>query len=77
MQLSDSPPDELILQHLGAAVMLCWSHLPLAARDTILHQADDVIGLPPIPQSRNQIVRLLLRNAKAQWAAALASISKL
>lgn len=77
MQLTDSPPDELILQHLGAAVMLCWSHLPLAARETILHQADDVIGLPPIPQSKSQIVKLLLRNAKAQWSVALLSISKL
>lgn len=76
MRLSDTPPDELILQHLGAAVMLCWSHLPLAARETILHQSDDVIGLPPIPQSQSQIVKLLLRNAKAQWAATLLSISK-
>jgi hypothetical protein len=77
MRISDNAPDELILQHLGAAVMLCWSHLPLAARETILHQSDDVIGLPPIPQSQSQIVKLLLRNAKAQWAVALLSISKL
>jgi hypothetical protein len=72
--LSDRPSDELILQHLGAAVMLCWAQLPLGARDQILRQADDVIGFAPIPQIRNEIVGLLLRHAKAQWAAALVSL---
>lgn len=71
------PSDELILQHLGAAVMLCWAQLPLAARDQILRQADDVIGFAPIPQVRNEIVRLLLRHAKAQWAASLVSVRNL
>ncbi len=62
-------PDELILQHLGTAVMLCWAQLPLGARDQILRQADDVIGLAPIPRIRNEIVRLMLRHAKIRWLA--------
>lgn len=59
------------LQHLGAAVMLCWAQLPLSARDQILRQADDVIGLTPVPKVRNEIVRLMLRHAKLRWAASL------
>jgi hypothetical protein len=43
--IEEQPLDELILQHLGAAVMLCWSKLPLTARNTILDQAGDIIGL--------------------------------
>ena len=65
------PPDEMVLQHLGAAVMLCWSQLPLGVRDQILRQADDVVGLAPIPQARNEIVKLMLRRAKVQWTASL------
>lgn len=75
--LSDRPSDELIFQHLGAAVMLCWAQLPLTARDQILRQADDVIGLAPIPETRNEIVKLFLRHAKAQWAASLLPITNL
>lgn len=67
----------LVLQHLGAAVMLSWSRLPLGAREIILGQADDVIGLAPIPQIRSEIVKLLLRNAKAQWTTCMLSIRKL
>ena len=65
------PCDEVVLQHLGAAVMLCWVQLPLGARDQILRQADDVIGLAPIPQVREEIVKLMLRRAKVQWTASL------
>jgi hypothetical protein len=67
----------LVLQHLGAAVMLCWAQLPLAARDRILRQSDDVIGLAPVAQIRNEIVGLMLRHAKAQWAAALVSVGNI
>jgi len=74
---SDRPSDELIYQYLGAAVTLCWAELPSAARDQILRQADDVIGLAPIAQPRNEIVKLMLRRAKAQWAASLASVRSL
>ena len=71
---SDRPSDQLIYQHLGAAVVLCWSQLPAGARDQILRQADDVIGLAPVPEIRNEIVKLLLRHAKAQWVASFMSI---
>ena len=70
----DRPSDELIFRHLGAAVVLCWARLPPGARDQILRQADDVIGLAPIPEIRHEIVKLLLRHAKAQWAASFLSI---
>jgi hypothetical protein len=70
-RVPDRPSDEAVLQHLGAAVMLCWAQLPLSARDHILRQADDVIGLSPVPQVRNEIVRLMLRHAKLRWAASL------
>lgn len=72
--LSDRPSDELIFQHIGASVVLCWAQLPSGARDQILRQADDVIGLAPIPGIRSEIVKLLLRHAKAQWAAAFLSM---
>jgi len=71
---SSRPSDELILQNLGAAVMLCWTQLPLAARERILRQADDVIGPTPVPQIRNEIVKLMLRHAKLQWTATLRSV---
>ena len=71
---SDRPSDELIFQHLGAAVMLCWAQLPLAARDRILRQADDVVGFAPVPRIRNEIVGLMLRHAKVRWAASLLSM---
>jgi len=73
--LSDRPSDELIFQHLGAAIVLCWAQLPPGARDQILRQADDVIGLAPIPEIRSEIVKLLLRHAKAQWAASFLSVT--
>ena len=57
----DHPPDELVLQQLGAAVLLCWGQLPLSTKKTILDQTDDVIGLPPVPGIRDEIVQLLSR----------------
>jgi len=65
-RMPNRPSDEMVLRHLGAAVMLCWAQLPLGARDQILRQADDVIGLAPIPHVRNEIVRLMLRRAKVR-----------
>jgi hypothetical protein len=59
---SDPSPltDEILLQQLGAATMLCWHQLPPKAQTTILNQANDMIGLTPIPNLRSEIVRLLL-----------------
>jgi len=51
----------MILQQLGAATMLCWRQLPAKAQVTILNQANDMIGLTPIPNIRTEIVQLLLR----------------
>jgi hypothetical protein len=56
--------DEVILTHLGSAVLLCWDELPFGVQTRILAQADDVIGLAPIPDIRNRIVELLLRRAR-------------
>jgi hypothetical protein len=54
---SDQPPptDEMILQQPGAAGMLCWQQLPPKARPTILNQANDTIGLTPVPNLRTEI----------------------
>ena len=56
--------DEVILTHLGSAVLLCWDELPLAAQTRILAQTNDIIGLAPIPNIRNRIVELLLRRSR-------------
>jgi hypothetical protein len=45
-------------------VLLCWDELPRAAQARILDQADDMIGLAPIPDVRGRIVELLLRRAR-------------
>jgi hypothetical protein len=60
---SDLSPltDEILLQQLGAATMLCWHQLPPKAQTTILNQTNDMIGLMPIPNVRTEIMRLLLR----------------
>jgi hypothetical protein len=58
------PSDEQVLQHLGGAVLLCWSELSPQCQTRILAQANDVIGMKPLPGARNEIVKLLLRHAK-------------
>lgn len=46
---NDCPaPDELILQQLGTAVLLCWSELPIKVQERILEQSKDMIGFKPI-----------------------------
>ncbi len=60
-----APSDEQVIQHLGAAVLLCWDELPFHAQTKILAQANDIIGLTPIPEARTEIVKLLLRHGKA------------
>ncbi len=70
----DRPPDQLIFQHLGAAVMLCWPELPLSVREQILSQSGDVIGLVPMLHTRQEIVKLHLRQAKAQWTASITPV---
>jgi hypothetical protein len=60
----ERPSDEQVLQHLGGAVLLCWNELSFQCQTRILAQANDVIGLKPLPGARNEIVKLLLRHAK-------------
>jgi hypothetical protein len=57
-------PDELILQQLGTAVLLCWPELPIKAQERILEQSKDMIGFAPIVGARNQIVGLLMRHER-------------
>jgi len=54
-----------VLQYLGSAVLLCWNELSFRCQTRILAQANDVIGLKPLPGARNEIVKLLLRHARA------------
>jgi hypothetical protein len=56
--------DEVILTHLGSAVLLCRNELPFNAQTSILAQANDIIGLAPIPDIRSRIVELLLRRCR-------------
>ena len=58
------PTDDELLQHLGAAVLLCWNELSFSSQLKILAQTNDVIGTKPIPEARNEIVKLLLRHTK-------------
>jgi hypothetical protein len=60
--LSGEPPtDNLIMQQLGAAVVLCWHRLPLAVREQMLSQAEDMV--PHMADIRNQVQKLVLRLA--------------
>jgi hypothetical protein len=53
--------NDVIIQHMGAAVLLCWHELPTAAQERILLQAEDVIGIAPTGAIRDQILRLVER----------------
>jgi hypothetical protein len=61
MLSADPPTDTVIMQQLGAAAVLCWHQLPLAVREQILSQAEDMI--PHIADVRNQVQKLILRHA--------------
>jgi hypothetical protein len=57
----EPPTDNLIMEQLGAAVVLCWHQLPLAVREQILSQADDMI--PHMADIRTRVQKLILRHA--------------
>jgi hypothetical protein len=61
-------PDELILQQLGTAVLLCWRDLSVKAQETILEQSWDMMGFAPVVDARKQIVGLLSRHASIRWS---------
>ncbi len=42
--------------------LLCWDDLSFQSQTRILDQTNDVIGLAPMPEARNEIVKLLLRH---------------
>ena len=70
------PADDEILQHLGAAVLLCWDELPFESQEKILAQANDIIELTPIPGVRNEIVGLLSRHARVRAQAGIGAIAR-
>jgi len=49
---------------IWAAVLLCWNELSFFLQLKILPQTNDVIGTKPVPEARNEIVKLLLRHTK-------------
>jgi hypothetical protein len=57
--------DPVIFQYLGMATMLCWTELPFKARDRIMNQANDIVGVRPALRLRDEIEGLLLRHRKS------------
>ena len=55
--------DSLILQYLGAALVLQWNAIPKQYQQLLLQQADSVGGLPAVPALHAQI-KLLLRRER-------------
>ena len=53
--------DQIILQYLGAAVVLQWANLPETARQAVFQQASSVGGLPPVTSLHEQIKALIRR----------------
>ena len=43
-------------------MLFCWDDLSFQSQAGILGQANDIIGLAPMPEARNEIVKLLLRH---------------
>lgn len=58
--------DEIVLQYLGAALVLQWETIPAAVRQALLQQAQAVGGLRPVPDLRQQIKALLDRTNPPQ-----------
>jgi hypothetical protein len=55
--------DTVVLQYLGAAVVLQWDSLPKPVQDALLQQAASVGGLPVVSELHEQI-KLLLRRER-------------
>ena len=53
--------DQLMMQYLGASVLLCWHELPRRMQELILDQANDAVGIVPAPMIRDQIASFLVR----------------
>jgi hypothetical protein len=61
MLAGEPPTDDLVMQQLGAAVVLCWHRLPFVVQEQILSQAEDMI--PHTASIRDQVRKLVLRRA--------------
>lgn len=53
--------DDVVLQYLGAALMLQWPQLSEDVQKAIVRQASSVGGLPPVPDLQQQIDALIVR----------------
>jgi hypothetical protein len=53
--------DEIILQYLGAALVLQWHNLPEKTQQELVQQAESVGGLPPVTSLHDQIKALIGR----------------
>jgi hypothetical protein len=58
--------DQMMLQHLGASVLLCWNDLPWQTQELILDQANDAVGIVPVPRIRDQIAYFLMRRTRVR-----------
>ncbi len=58
--------DQMMLQHLGASVLLCWNDLPWQMQELILDQANDAVGIVPLPKVRDQIASFLMRRTRVR-----------
>jgi hypothetical protein len=54
--------DDIVLQYLGAAVVLQWHNLPEKAQKELLQQAQLVGGLPPVNSLGEQLRALIERD---------------
>jgi hypothetical protein len=67
--MSESQPltgDQMMFQYLGASVLLCWNELPWQMQELILDQANDAIGIVPVPRVRDQIAMFLMRRTRTR-----------
>ena len=55
--------DEVVLAHLGSAVLLCWDGCRSTRRPGSSPKPTTSIGLAPVPDIRSRIVELLLRRS--------------
>jgi hypothetical protein len=56
------PAMNLSFNNWARPLLLCWDGLSFQSQTGILDQANDIIGLAPMPEARNEIVKLLLRH---------------
>jgi hypothetical protein len=62
--------DDIVLQYLGAAVVLQWKTLAPTVQDALVQQAQAIGGLRPVPDLREQIKALIDRTSAPRKAEA-------